>query len=149
MCRQTLTTLDGTERHRRFYLAVARGRVVGRSCAPLKSQHLLSRGKSKRDIGRPCKSPVLPFEQLSDGERGDKGITIAAVPRYFFRSLLKRFDEAGSGIFAMQAAKLAQLLCVAGLQRIKHAAMLRFRLRNLFCQIDFNPNVRLNLIPQH
>src|SRR3977135_2817359 len=26
MCRQTLTTLDGTERHRRFYLAVQTGR---------------------------------------------------------------------------------------------------------------------------
>ena len=52
--------------------AIVRGRrsAPRRSCAPLKSQHLLSRSRSKRDIGRPCKSPVLPFEQLSEGKRG-------------------------------------------------------------------------------
>jgi len=31
MCRQTLATPDGPERHRRFYLAVARSAVVGGS----------------------------------------------------------------------------------------------------------------------
>ena len=59
-------------RKERAERAIVRGRrsAPRRSCAPLKSQHLLSRSRSKRDIGRPCKSPVLPFEQLSEGKRG-------------------------------------------------------------------------------
>ena len=36
MCRQTLTTLDGTERHRRFYLAVLIRRSAQKKLAHMK-----------------------------------------------------------------------------------------------------------------
>src|SRR6266496_1678434 len=53
MCRQTLTTLDGTERHRRFYLAVPIGRVL-RPINP-DDEHAA--------LGRECRALSIPDEK--------------------------------------------------------------------------------------
>src|SRR6266702_7266587 len=53
MCRQTLTTLDGTERHRRFYLALGRLEFCASPfvCGPLpKCDH--ARGEPSRSAAR-------------------------------------------------------------------------------------------------
>src|SRR5437762_12438982 len=54
MCRQTLTTSDGPERHRRFYLAV----LVRRVCRACVRQNRMQEGDKQTGLSQMCQNPV-------------------------------------------------------------------------------------------